>query len=316
VDTTYSLIVPVYRNEDSIRELIEAISQIDVSLGGGLEAVLVVDGSPDRSYERLLEGLPSASFRSRLLLLSRNFGSFAAIRAGLRAATGRYFAVMAADLQEPPQLIVDFFSALRGGQVDVTLGVRTRRGDPWTSRLASNGFWWLYRRFVQREIPSGGIDVFGCNEAFRAHLLALDEANTSLVGQIVWLGFRRAPIRYERVPRRHDRSAWTVERKLTYLMDSLLSFSDFPIRVLIASGLLGVFLSTTVTLVVVFARLTGAIEIPGYTATIVTITFFAALNTLGLGIIGSYTWRAYENTKRRPEAVVQSACVFEPERSS
>lgn len=310
----YSLIVPVYRNEGSITDLLEALEALDAMLGGGLQVVFTVDGSPDRSYELLSVALPSASFRAKLVLLSRNFGSFAAIRAGLATASGRYFAVMAADLQEPPELMMSFFTALANEPVDVTIGVRMGRDDPLLQRWASKAFWWLYRRFVQREIPVGGIDVFGCNLTFRHKLLSLEESNSSLVGQIMWLGFRRKLIPYQRARRRHGKSAWTLGGKVTYLMDSLFAFSDLPIRVLIGIGLIGLVLSFTLSLVVLVARLTGAIPIPGYTATVLTITIFAALNSLGLGIIGSYAWRGYENTKGRPQAIVLSEIAFGDDR--
>ena len=306
-----SLIIPVYRNEESIPDLLAAVKRLDAALGGSLEAVFVVDGSPDRSYELLRTLLPASGIAAQLLLLSRNFGSFAAIRTGLGAARGEHFAMMAADLQEPESLIVDFFRELDTGDCDVVLGVRSGRSDPLGSRLAAGLFWGVYRRLVQPEIPPGGVDLFACNRAFRDHLLALDESRTSLVGQVLWLGFRRAHVTYARLPRRHGRSAWTWARKLGYLADSLFSFSDLPIRALTWAGLAGLVLSTLVAIVVLIARISGEIPIPGYAATVLTIVFFASLNSFGLGIIGGYTWRAYENVKRRPSAIVMATQRFE-----
>ena len=297
----YSLIVPVYRNEDSIAELVETVWRLDDELDGGLEAVFVVDGSPDRSAE-LLE--------AQLIVLSRNFGSFAAVRAGLAVARGRYFAIMAADLQEPQSLIVQFFRTLEREPVDVTLGVRTARDDPFASRMGANLFWNLYRAFVQPEVPRGGIDVFACNAAVRDQLLRLEESNSSLVGQVVWIGFRRKLIPYARLPRRHGRSAWTFSRKLRYLVDSVYAFSDLPIRVLTLAGAAGLVASVVLAAAVMIAKLSGDIPIPGYAATVLTIIFFAALNSFGLGIIGGYTWRAFENTKRRPQAIVLASKTF------
>lgn len=308
----YSLVVPVYRNEGSIAELVAALGRLSRALDGALEAVLVVDGSPDRSHDLLRELLPVSGLDTQLLLLSRNFGSFAAIRAGLAAARGEHFAVMAADLQEPESLIVEFFRVLDAGTADVVLGVRTGRADPLGSRLASRLFWGAYRRMVQPEVPPGGVDVFGCNRAFRNQLLALDEAHSSLVGQVIWLGFRRAHVPYERLPRRHGRSAWSLGRRLRYLSDSLFSFSDLPIRALTWAGVMGLLLSFALGIVVLVAKLTGHIEIPGYAATVLSILFFASLNSFGLGIIGGYTWRAYDNVKRRPLAIVMSSERFGP----
>lgn len=307
----YSLIVPVYLNERSIGELIDAVARLDRALDHALEAVFVVDGSPDRSYERLDAALPASGLTAQLIALSRNFGSFSAVREGLAAARGEYIAMMAADLQEPETLILDFFRTLAHEPVDVALGVRTGRDDPSTTRIASATFWWLYRRFVQPDVPRGGVDVFACNRAFRDQLLELRETNTSLVGQIMWLGFRRKLIPYRRLPRRHGRSAWSFSRKVKYLLDSLFAFSDLPIRALTWVGVAGLAISVVLALVVLVAKVTGAIDVPGYAATVLTIIFFAALNSFGLGIIGSYTWRAYENTKGRPQAVVLRAKSYD-----
>jgi glycosyltransferase involved in cell wall biosynthesis len=157
-----SVVIPVYRNESNIPDLLKALASLHVDLQGDLEVVFVVDGSPDRSYALLRTGLPGQPFRSKLVLLSRNFGSFAAIRSGLAEATGEHIAVMAADLQEPPELIVRFRDALAAGDCDVVLATREGREDPFLSRLSSKCFWWFYRRYVQKGMPVGGLDIFGC----------------------------------------------------------------------------------------------------------------------------------------------------------
>ena len=299
-----ALIVPIYRNEENIPQLLERFAQINRQVSGGIEVVCVVDGSPDRSYEFLQTGLSTAPYPSRLLLLSRNFGSFAAIREGLKAADSRYFAVMAADLQEPLELTTASLAALQRDECDVALGTRIARADPLMTRISAGLFWSLYRGLIQRELPAGGVDVFACNRAFRDQLLTLHEAHTSLVGQLLWLGFRRKLIPYARQPRQHGDSAWRFGQKLKYLLDSIYSFSDLPIKLFVALGVMGVVTSVVMGLVVLIGRISGGIGVPGYTATIIAIVFFAGLNMLGLGIIGSYVWRAYENTKARPLAVI------------
>jgi glycosyltransferase involved in cell wall biosynthesis len=306
----YSLVIPVFRNESSIPELLRALADLNEKLGRELEAVFVVDGSPDRCAELLELELPRQEFHSKLVLLSRNFGAAAAVRAGLAEARGPWFAMMAADLQEPPELVLAFFRALEKEPVDVVIGTRTKRGDPPLSRWASQLFWLFYRKLVQPEMPPGGVDVFGCNQAFRDHLLALHESNSTLVGLLFWLGFRRKLFPYERRARQHGKSAWTVGRKLRYLTDSVFAFSDLPVRLLVLVGTVGLLFSVVFALVVLVARLSGAIPVPGYAGTALLITFFAALNSFGLGVIGSYLWRAFENTKRRPEAVVMSRVEF------
>lgn len=308
----YSLIVPVYRNEESLPDLLTALGGINTTLGGRLEVVFVVDGSPDRSHALLREALPHAAFASQLLLLSRNFGSFAAIRCGLQAARGEYFAVLAADLQEPPELAVEFFRQLERGESDVIVGARDARADPLPSRLASGLFWGLYRRLINRDIPPGGVDVFGCNREFRDQLLLLDERHSSLIGLLFWLGFRRGTISYARRARQHGKSAWTLRRKISYMLDSIFAFSDLPVRLLLLIGMAGIGVALLFGATVLALRLVGNLNVPGYAATITAILFFGGLNSLGLGIIGAYVWRAYANIQHRPLAVVMRSESFRP----
>ncbi|GAA3088785.1 glycosyltransferase family 2 protein [Streptosporangium carneum] len=311
----FSVIIPVYRNAESIPWLISELTGVSATVeerhGMPVEFVFVVDASPDDSFALLEKALPQAPFRSQLLLHARNFGSFAAIRTGLRAAQGDYFAVIAADLQEPPDLLVRFLDRLVNDDLDVVAGVREGRDDPGMSRFSANVFWAFYRRFVVRDIPAGGVDVFGCNRRIRDELLRLEEANSSLVGLVYWLGFRRGEVPYERRARVHGKSTWTLGKKVDYLLDSVFAFTDLPIRVLTVLGALGCAVAACLAVFVVVMRLTGEIEAAGYTTTILVITFFGALNTLGLGFIGSYAWRSYENTKRRPLALVRTARAFD-----
>lgn len=300
----YSLVIPVYRNEASIARLVEALGELDAALGERLEVVFVVDGSPDRSFELLRAALGKSSFRAQLVAHSRNFGSFAAIRTGLVAARGQYFAVMAADLQEPPELMLEMLHAIETDQCDVVLGARVARRDPLFTRVASRLFWVLYRRLVVKEIPPGGVDVFGCNDMFRRQLVQLQEARSSLVALVFWLGFRRKTIEYQRQARLEGRSAWTLKRKLDYFSDSVFAFTDLPIRLLINVGLLGVLISIGLGGTVVLGRVLGWIDVPGYAATMLTVLFLGALNLFGIGLSGAYAWRAYENTKQRPLAIV------------
>lgn len=307
-----SVVIPVFRNRDSLPELVDELEALDRDLGGRLEAVFVVDGSPDDSLAWLAEHLPRRRLRTQLIALSRNFGSFAAIRAGMTHAAGPQFAVMAADLQDPPQLVRAFFEALDRDAADVVVGERTGRGDPWQARLPADLFWRAYRWLVQPEIPVGGVDLFGCNLRFRDSLVALDELNSSLVGLVYWLGFRRAAVPYERRPRPYGKSAWGLRRKLRYLADSVFSFSDLPIRLLFGVGMVGLAVSVLLGVAVLVARLAGSIDVPGYAATLLVIVFFGALNMVGLGILGAYTWRAFENTKRRPGFVIARRSRFGP----
>jgi hypothetical protein len=193
----------------------------------------------------------------------------------------------------------------------VVVGCREKRSDPLASRLASSVFWRLYKRFVIPDIPKGGVDVFGCNARFRDELLRLEESNSSLVGLIFWLGFRRREISYGRRERKHGTSAWSLGRKLNYLFDSVFSFTDLPIKLLLFFGFAGLVISLVLGLTVVATKAVGEIPVPGYAATALTVLFFGGLNALGLGIVGTYAWRGFENTKGRPLAIVRIRRSFD-----
>lgn len=306
-----TLVIPVYRNEGSIPDLLSELSSMNKELHFELEVVFVIDGSPDRCYEILRDSLPNAAFKSKLVLLSRNFGSFAAIRAGLEVGTGDRFAVMAADLQEPPELVVAMNTRLiEDSSTDVVIGVREGRNDPLFSRLAAGLFWGFYRRYIVPEIPPGGVDVFACSLAFRDALLRLEERHSSLIAQIFWLGYKRQLITYTRQERQHGTSAWTLKKKVNYLMDSVFAFTDLPIRLLTRVGGGTAVLAALFGFLVILSKLIGEITVPGYAVTILSIVFFGSINLFALGIVGSYAWRTYENTKQRPLNVVLNTHEF------
>lgn len=308
----YSLVIPVYRNAESIESLLAAVCDLQKQLDDRLETIFVVDGSPDDCHWQLRTKLPNSGVRAKLILLSRNFGAFAAIREGLLHAGGEYAAVMAADLQEPPELVLEFFRRLENGEGDVAFGVREARHDPWLSRLMANTFWRTYRRFVQRDVPVGGVDVFAINRQFLDRVTAFSEANGSLLGLLFWMGGRRIFVPYTRRERTHGKSAWTFRKKLSYLLDSVFAFTDAPIRLLLACGMAGLALSIALGMTVLVARLSGLVLVPGYAGTMLAVLFFGGLNALGLGLVGNYAWRAYENTKHRPLSIPMHVEEFAP----
>lgn len=306
-DPSNSLVVPVFGNAEEIPELLDAVDEIASQVEGGTEAIFVVDGSPDDSRDRLLAGLDGRDLPARVVDHSRNFGSFAAIRTGMSLARGRRIAVMAADGQEPPSLVVEFLHRLQAENVDVVAGERSSRDD--RGDTFSGLYWRLYRRFVMREIPAGGTDVFACTAEVRDVICSLEPVHTSLVAQLFWVGFRRQLVSYDRLPSASP-SGWTLRRKLRYLSDSVFAFTDLPVRILWIAGLLGLALGAVVAALALIARILGTVPVPGYTATILIIVFFGSLNMVGLGIIGSYVWRAYDTAKGRPGAIVRGVTEF------
>jgi glycosyltransferase involved in cell wall biosynthesis len=301
-----SLVIPVYKNEANLPRLFPELEALAVRVPEALEVVFVVDGSPDGSLRILREQLPSWPVRSRLVELSRNFGSFPAIAAGLQCGRGDYFAAIAADLQEPPELVLEFHRLLKAGEADVVFGHRASRADAWFSQTASEWFWRIYRRFVVKEMPPGGIDVFGCTRQVRDRLLELKEVNTNLIALLLWLGFRRAFVPYERRARVEGKSAWTTAKKLRYALDSVFSFTDLPIRALLLLGIVGTTAACLAAVTVFVAWALGHIPVLGYTPLMLVISFFGGLTALGLGIVGQYLWLSLQNARGRPGFVVKS----------
>jgi len=306
----FSLVIPVYRNEANLDRLLAELGKLAGRVPGDFEVVFVVDGSPDRCLEILRERLPSLPFSTQLLSLSRNFGSFAAVAAGLSRARGSSMAVMAADLQEPPELALKFFEVLSTGRADIVFGVRGGRSDPWLSELASNAFWFLFRKLVIKDMPPGGVDVFGITREVRDHLLQLQGIDSNLIALLFWLGFRREYIVYERQPRLEGKSAWTLGKKLRYCINSIFNFTDLPIQLLLYAGALALLLAVSASLLVIVAKLRGDIPVPGYTPIVLLIMFFGGLTSLGFGIVGQYLWLSLQIGRRRPNYIVHAAEII------
>ena len=183
-------------------------------------------------------------------------------------------------------------------------GERKGRNEPLTKKITSNIFWWLYRKIVMSEIPKGGVDIFACNRDVRDTVLSIEEPNSSLVAQLFWVGFRRSFVPYVRRERHRGESAWNFARRLRYMMDSIFSFTDAPIIAVFCAGAFGVACSVIFGFVIFFARILGYIEEQGYAGIILVSVFFGSTSLLIQGIIGSYLWRTFENTKRRPLRIV------------
>ena len=307
-----SLVIPVYRNEDNLPRLLRELAQFAASFSDELEVIFVVDGSPDASLQRLQENLPSWPIRSQLVELSRNFGSFAAIAAGLRHARGDYMAVVTADLQEPLDLAREFHRRMAAGEADVVFGYRTGRADAAASSFLSDTFWRLYRRFVVREMPEGGIDVFGCTRQVCDALVQMRELNTNLLALLLWLGFRREFVPYQRQARLEGRSAWSFGKKIRYALDSVFNFTDLPIRVLLVLGATATIVAMVASAVVFVRWWMGLIPVLGYTPLMLAVMSFGGVTALGLGIVGQYLWLSLQNTRNRPPYVVRAAARYEP----
>jgi glycosyltransferase involved in cell wall biosynthesis len=300
----YSLVIPVFKSEENLADLFNSLDELSLLLKQNLEVVFVVDGSPDNSLAILLDQARNFTYPVQIIELSRNFGSFQAIRVGVESSKGEFIAVCSADMQEPLDLLVSFFSSLEANECDIALGTRKSRDDGWVSNFTSSLFWKTYKRFIMKDVPYGGVDVFACNTNFRQHLLALKETRSSLIAQIFWLGFRRKFVEYDRSKRSVGKSSWSRKKKIDYMLDSVYSFTDLPIRLVTMTGAIGSIGAILIGIVILVLRLLNYIAVPGYTPILLSVLFLGAINLLAIGIIGSYIWRTFENSKARPLAVI------------
>jgi polyisoprenyl-phosphate glycosyltransferase len=306
----YSLVIPVYNNAETIPSLVADITGIAEAFDNDFQVVYVIDGSPDNSSEILRTQLIGLPYDCVVIEHARNFGSFAAIRTGMNEANGRTIAVRSADLQEPASLIIELFRVVASKQTEVAVGVRQSRKDDLHRVLGAKFFWSMYRRFVQPQMPRGGIDVFACSKRVSDQLLELKESNSSLVGLLIWLGFQFSVIPYDRLERVHGRSQWRIQRLIDYLADSAFAFGRAPIRLIRWVGIFGVVLGTLGALALLFLRLTDQITAAGYTPLMLTVLLMGSLNLIAIGTVGSYVWRAFENSKLRPHAVVKTVEIY------
>jgi len=305
----FSIIIPIFNNEEYVTSLIKRCSEMATDLVHSSEFIFVVDGSPDKSMEKLKELLPVAPFDSKLIILSRNFGSFSAIRTGFSYAKGKFLFFMAADQQEPSSFIIEAAKLLQSAGTDIVIGKRKDRSDGFFNDLASNIFWNLYRLIIPN-VPKGGVDIFACTSQVKDSLLELEESNTSLIGQLYWIGFKKTDLEYSRAPREFGKSGWTFSKKMKYLRDSFFNFTDYPLKLLLSIGTLGCGISIVLGLVVVYLRVMGKLVVPGYAAIMITIMFFGSLNLAAMGILSEYLHRTFENTKRRSQSIVREILTF------
>lgn len=301
---TLSIVVPVYFNEPNLDETIPQLLALEEALPGhAVELVLVDDGSADRSLEILLQWRDREPGRIQVLSLSRNFGSMAAILAGLGVASGDCVGMIAADLQDPPELFVQMARQWASG-AKVVLAVRADREESPIQKLFSNAYYALMRRFALPGYPAGGFDFFLADRQVVAEVVRIGEKNTNVMSLLYWLGFSPVMIPYVRRARRKGRSRWTFAKKVKLFIDSFVAFSYAPIRALSLFGGVVAIAAFAYAAFVFVSWLTRGISVPGFASIIILLAFTAGVQMVMLGILGEYLWRALDETRRRPPFVV------------
>lgn len=311
-----SVVVPVYYNAETLEELYRRLCAMHDPLADRtrLEIVLVDDGSKDRSRE-ILERLAARDpGRVRTVLLSRNFGSFNAILAGLTYATGDCIAVISADLQDPPEMIPAMYERWEAGDRTV-MAVREKREDPLMTRVFSRISYAILRRLALRDFPKGGFDFVLVDRQVRDIIVGMGERNTSLMGLIVWVGFTQSQIHYTRRGREEGTSRWTFWNKFKYFVDSILAFSYAPMRFMSGVGFLLAFLGLCYALFLIVRRLSFNVMVPGWTALMVVVLVLFGFQFVAMGVTGEYIWRTLDEVRRRPAFIVDRVIGGDAERA-
>jgi len=298
-----SIIVPVYYNENNLLPLYEDLKDKVLNKLKDYEIVMVDDGSGDSSWEKMKE-LQRIDPQIHLIKLSRNFGSHAAILAGLARASGDCAVIKAADLQEPSEILLEMFEEWKKGD-NVVLAVREGREESVFQKAFSNLYYWLVRKLALPNMPRTGFDIFLIDRKVIEVLKLMDEKNSAITLQVLWSGFKTSTIKYVRKKREIGKSRWTLRKKIKLVVDSIVSFSYVPIRFMAAIGAL-FFIGSIIWGIVVFvSKLAGNIETPGYTTSLIFQLFSSGLIMFTLGILGEYMWRILDAARKRPTYIVE-----------
>jgi dolichol-phosphate mannosyltransferase len=306
-----SVIVPCFNEQDVLRVTHQCLIK---ALGDNpeftLEIIYVNDGSRDRTEEVLFD-LESGDKRVKVISLSRNFGHQPAVTAGLSYAAGDIVAIIDADLQDPPEAILQMINKWREG-FDVVYGIRTKRKEGLFKRLSYACFYRLYRSLASLEVQLDSGDFALLDRRVVDVLNSLPEKNRFIRGLRAWSGFKQTGLVYERAARAAGESKYTFKKLLKLAFDGLFNFSTAPLTIIFITGIVIAFTAVVVALVYLVARLGdftifghSPADVPGFSTLIISILFFSGVQLISVGILGEYLGRLYQEVKMRPTFIVK-----------
>jgi polyisoprenyl-phosphate glycosyltransferase len=302
-DPVLSLVLPVFNEEAVIPELHARLQQFLARLALDTEVVFVDDGSRDRSLE-LLREIAAKEPRYRILSFARNFGHQAAITAGLDHARGEAVVVMDADLQDPPEVVLEMVAKWRQGY-DVVYGKRrSRAGETRLKLLTARWFYRVFARMIPIEVPLDTGDFRLMSRRVVKVLGELREMHRFMRGLVAWLGFKQTAVLYDRPVRFAGETKYPFGKMLRFAIDGITSFSILPLRFATYLGTLISVGSVGVAVWALLARFVFGVAVPGWTTLVVLVSLLAAVQLIMIGILGEYVGRVYEQVKGRPLYVV------------
>jgi glycosyltransferase involved in cell wall biosynthesis len=300
---TYSLVVPAYNEEDVIEELAARLTDVMDRLDGDAEAILVDDGSRDRTYQLMLQA-SHADPRIRAIRLSRNFGHQIALTAGVDVSSGDAVIVMDADLQDPPEVVLELAARWRDG-FDVVYAVRdVREGDTRFKRATAAAFYRAFNRISEVKVP---LDVGDFRLVDRRALdvfARMRESNRFVRGMFSWIGLRQTGVLYRRHERFAGETKYPLRKMLRFAATGVISFSAAPLHAALNLGFIVSGLSFALALWSVIVKVAGFYHVPGWTSLVVVTTFIGGIQLIVLGVIGEYIGDIHAEVKRRPLYVI------------
>jgi dolichol-phosphate mannosyltransferase len=301
-----SFVIPVFRNEGSIRLTCSKIEELFQSRleAYDYEIVLVNDGSDDGSWAEILK-ITAVNERIKALSFSRNFGQVPAMIAGARHAMGNAAVFMSADLQDPVELIEEMIEEWQNKKNEIVICYRTNREDTLAAKVTSAIFY-RFMKFANPQMPKGGFDYVLLDQKPLHVFAALDERNRFFQGDVLWMGFSTKFIPYKRLKRTVGKSQWNSSKKLKYFIDGFINTSYIPIRFMSLIGISIAFIGFIYAVFVAYARFINNVPFRGYAPIVILLLIIGGLIMIMLGIIGEYLWRVYDETRNRPVYIIQS----------
>jgi glycosyltransferase involved in cell wall biosynthesis len=304
-----SLVIPCYNEEDNLDYLFERLQSVLEPLQSTYEIICINDGSKDNTLEGLIQHHQSNP-QIKVINFSRNFGKEAALSAGLDFATGNAIIPIDADLQDPPELILELLAKWREGYDVVNAVRRSRRGESWLKKFTANNFYRIIGKISSIPIPADTGDYRLLDRQVVEALKKLPERNRFMKGLFSWVGYKQTAIYFDREPRKGGKTSFNYWKLWNFALDGITSFSSFPLKIW---GYFGMFISLFALFYGVFLvikTLILGIDVPGYASTIVAILFLGGIQLITLGIIGEYIARMYEEVKNRPLYLVRDSYGF------
>lgn len=307
-----SVVVAAFNEEGNLPSLYERVTALDWrALGVDLEMVFVDDHSRDRT-PAILRELAAHDLRVKVLRFSKNFGSHKAFTAGLEHCAGNAAVILAADLQDPPETIPQLLEKWRAGAKVVWAVRDARTGESWCTVALSRFYYFLMRRFADVQPPRTGADFLLVDRQVLDLLKSSPEKHTSLLALIQWMGFAQDQITYTKAARHSGRSKWTLRKKLKLSIDSFVSFSYVPIRLMSSCGFLFAITGFVYSLVVAVRALAFGSPVQGWPALMCAVLITSGVQLIMLGVLGEYLWRAFDETRGRPRYIVEEQLNLEP----